>query len=248
MAGPYPILQNGMGSVQAIWDSGATQNHQVGTRAHLPDGRVYYYSRNSGSAALVAGNLMSSETISGDMNDLAVNTALAGATSLDVTPDGTATFGANDLAEGYVVVNSGTGLGYLYKIESHLASAAATEFTINLYDAINVAFVAATTVTLMKNPWMDTVVCPAAQTQLCVGVSLTAVGAGDTTAQFHWVQTWGVACVASGDATTTGEVVMPDSTTAGETLVATAAFQKVGVNLFTATNADTDPLFLMIAP
>ena len=118
MSSPYPIIHGGMGSPQGIWDTGATAHHPVGARGYLPDGRVYYYARNSGAAALAAGKPVMSELALANNDNLAVNTALAGDTSVTIT-SGTPTASANDFAEGYLCVVDGTSEGRSYKISTH---------------------------------------------------------------------------------------------------------------------------------
>ncbi len=249
MGAPYPILPNGLGADQGIWDLATSDGWAVGTRAWLPDGRVYYYARSSQSSIIVAGHMTQSELVSVDWDDLAVNTAVVGDTSLDITPVGSATFSANDLAEGYVTVNSGTtGAGIAYKIKSHPATTGATEVAIELYDGIAVAFNADTTVTVQKNPWMDTIVSASGAAYFSTGVPNIAVPAGNTTAQYYWCQTWGFAAVAHDDTSAAGDCLMSGSTTAGEVQVATAQFQKLGVNFFLAVAGDFNPTFLTIAP
>ena len=249
MGAPYPILQNGLATTQGIWDIVTTPVVDVGTRAHLNDGRVYYYARNSGSAIIIAGHLTQSELVSADMDDLATNTAAVGDSTVAVTPVGTATFAANDLAGGYLTTNSGTtGAGISYKILSHPVTVQTTAFTVTLVDQIAVVFNADMTATVQKNPWMDTVIAATGAAYFATGVPNFAVPAGNTTAQYYWCQTWGFCAVAHDDTSAAGDCLMSGSTTAGEVQVATAQFQKVGVNFFLAVAGDFNPTFLTIAP
>lgn len=249
MAGPYPVLPNGLGSPQGIWDVSTNQIHKIGTRGFMPDGRVYYYARQSSSNAIVAGNVLSAEAISADWDDEATDTHVVGDTYINVTPSGTKTYAENELAEGYIFVNSGTtGAGLTYRIKSNAATSAATEVSLYIYDPVAVAFNADTTATVGKNPWMDPIIMPTTGGGLAVGVSNIAVPAGNTTKQYFWCQTWGPAAVTAGAANAIGDALMPDTTTAGETLIATAGNQIVGIALFTGENAHHGPTFLMIAP
>lgn len=246
MAGPVPVLLNGMGARSGIWDMGPTQHHEIGTRATLPDGRVFYYARNSG-AAIVAGNLLTQEVMSAQFEGLAVNTAAAGDTTLSITL-GTIAVTAQEYIDGYVVVHENTGEGITYKIRSHPAVAASAEGVFTLIDPIHVGFAAATEVCLVKNPWADVVIAPAGQAHVPAGVSNVAVDAGTTDQQYFWCQTWGVASVWQDEATAIGSIVT-SGTTAGQVeaqdLVAECI---VGHQIFTGTATENQPVFLSIAP
>jgi len=250
MSSPYPVLYNGLGVSQGIYDVVTSPIVSVGTRASLPDGRVFYYARHSGAGALAAGYLMSAELASVDMDDMVCGTSVVGDTAILMTPVGTKTYEANELAEGYFCYATGTtGDGVGYKIKSHAATVATTEFTINLYDGLAIAGSADAKATVAKNPWMDPVIGPTSAEGMLTGVPQITVPIGDTTAQYYWSQTWGMAGVVAGDATTIGEAVMLDTTDAGETLViATAAGPQAGVQHTLGVNASTTLTFLTIAP
>ena len=249
MAGPRPMLTNGVGQSQGIWDVRTSPEVAVGTRGSLPDGRVFYYARNSG-VALVAGNLVQSEAPATQMDDLVTDTHAAGSTSVNVTPITGVTYDANDFAEGYLHEQSATaaGAGPLYKIKSHAAVSDATEFTVNLYDPLLVAFSAAAKSTLSKNPWQDTVIMGANGTDLCVGVVNNVVPAGSTTKQYYWAQTWGVTCVAADSASAVGDALMRATGTAGQTLIAVAGDQVIGVAYTLGVDGAWCQAFLQIAP
>lgn len=250
MAGPKPVLYNGHSQEQSIWETRTSPVVDVGTRGSLEDGRVFYYARNSG-AAIVAGQLLMSEIVSGDMDNLAVTATAVGSKTVNVTPDGTATFGLNDLQGGYMVVNDVDGEGITYKIAGNPATTAATAFDLTLKDGINVALTANSQVTLMKNPWMDTVIAAAAKAHMAAGVSQVAVGAGTTDPQYFWCQTWGVSAGWDDAATAIGSPLQ-SGTTAGQfellTEGAGAAGHSIGVQLFTGVATEYYPKFLQIAP
>ena len=248
-----PIITGGGPSNQSIYDVVTDARHPVGTRAQLPDGRVFYYSANRG-AALGAGLLTKANEISGDFDDLATNTASVGDTSVNVTPVGTATYDANELAGGYLSINSGTtGLGMQYRIRSHAATTAATAFDIEIDGQIEVAFNANTTATVVPNPWSDCLAADANETHLVNGATPVAVGAGTTDVQYFWAQTWGVATVLADAASIAiGQSIQTGTGVAGAFEAAAEGAgtlpQVVGVNLFTTIDADYMPVFLQIAP
>ncbi len=249
MTGPVPILVGGIGQDQGIWETRTTAAVKVGTRGYLPDGRVFYYSRQSSSNAIVAGNLLSSESASVDYDDMVTSTAALGATSITCTNVGTATAAANDFAEGYACVNSATtGAGTLYKVRSHLIWAATSAVVVNLYDPLPVALTGTVRTHIHKNPWQDVLIMPTSGAGQPAGVSQIAVVAGNTDARYFWAQTWGVACVTAGSASAIGDALMADTGTAGETLIATAGTPVIGNAYTLGVNGDFVQCFLTIAP
>lgn len=249
MGAPYPRLYGGLGTTQGIWDTTTTAVVPVGTRGSLEDGRVFYYARSSG-AAITAGQLLESERVSVDMDDLATNTAALGDTSVAVTPVGTAVFTANALQGGYLVTNSGTtGAGKTYRIASNPETTAATAFTVQLTDPIAEAFHADTTVTVVKNPWMDTVISATTQTKMVAGISNVDVALGSTDPQYFWCQTWGMCSGWMDEAVAAGAAIVSGTGVAGQIEAGDLVGEQViGVNIFTGVIADYGPVFLQIAP
>jgi hypothetical protein len=248
MGAPYPVLYNGMGSSQGIWDVVTDPVHLIGTRGALQDGRVFYYARNSG-AALVAGNLLQSEGASVDLDDQVTGTHAVGEKTINLTSVGTKTMDANDLAEGYFHDQQSTasGSGPLYKISTSSAITAAAAYTITLYDGLVVALAAAAKGTVAKNPWMDTVILAANRAFFCCGAVQVAVGSGATTKQYFWCQTWGMACVTADSASALGDALMGGAT-AGQTVIATAGDQVVGTAYTLGVDGAWVQCFLQIAP
>ncbi len=248
MSGPIPRVAGGHGLTQGIWDVTTDAQLAVGAKGTLDDGRVFYYARNSG-IALVAGNLVQSEAADTNMDDLVTGTHAAGSTSVDVTPITFSTFDANDFADGYLSEQSAVaaGAGPLYKIKKHAAVSDATEFTVHLYDPLHVAFSSAAKSTLSKNPWMDTVIMGANGTDMCVGVVNNVVPSGASTKQFYWAQTWGMASCAADSASNVGDALMR-AATAGQTLIAVAGDQVIGVAYTLGIDGAWCQCFLQIAP
>lgn len=247
MTAPYPVLTNGMATDQGIWDIATTPRLPVGTRGALGDGRVYYYACNS-STALTAGVMLSAEVASVDMDDMATGTYAIGTKTLAVTPVGTKTYAADELAEGWLTSNSGsTGQGPTYKIRSNDANTAATAFNVEIYDGLVTALDATATIHVVKNIWRDPVIAPTSAQGVPAGVANIGVPLGSTTKQYFWCQTWGPCAVTAGSASAVGDALMNDSTTAGETLIATAGNPVVGVAYTLGVNADWVMAFLTIA-
>ena len=245
----HPILYNGLGSPQDVWTSRTDAQHPVGTRGFLNDGRVYYYARQSASGAIVASNLLSAEVASVDFDLMVTGTHAAGSKTINITPVGTKTYAKDELAGGFVCIQTATtGEGIAYKIRNHIAIAATTATDIYLVDEVNVLIDSGATSTVVKNVWMDPVVAPTSSQGVPAGVSNVAVAAGDTTARFFWCQTWGPACVTAGSASAVGDALMNDSSTAGETLIATAGNPVVATAYSLGANGEFVMAYLTIAP
>ena len=254
MAGELnPFLTNGRQSDQSVFEvaqsgTGVVSGgaHRVGTRASLPDGRVFYYARSSG-AAIAAGKLLQMPDVPTTFTDLAVGTELAGQNTLAVTP-GAVTALENAFAGGYCIVQDDTGEGQTFTVVSHLPVASATEFTVNIEGRIPVSLGANATVSMILNPWADVIISGAAQDHMAAGVSNVEVPAGTTNPQHFWCQTWGTAGVWQDAATANGSK-LASGTTAGQVEISGAdGDQDVGQLLEVAVDNEYTPTFLTIAP
>ena len=251
----HPYLTNGRQSDQSIYQVGSAALlavgpglHRVGTRGVLDDGRVFRYSRNTAAAAIVAGNLL--QMLDQDANniDLATDVAGVGDTTLVVTALGGTAITVNEFAGGYGITSSGTtGAGLTLSIASHAAAGTTAAATFVLDDPVPVLFNADTTVTLSKNPWADLVISGGNQDHFAVGVSPTAVPAGNAVAQYFWCQTWGTCGVWQDDSTANGSA-MASGTTAGQIEINGGTDQTIGVNLEVGVAEQFTPVFLQIAP
>jgi hypothetical protein len=250
MGSPYPVLYNGLGVSQGIYDIVTSPVVAIGTRAALADGRVFYYARSTSATALGAGLLCMAEIADADMDDMVTGTTVVGDTVILMTSAGSKTYAANELAEGYFCYAAGTtGGGIAYKIKSHNATGATAEYTINLYDGLAIAGSSDAKATVGKNPWMDPVIATqASQPGIPTGVPQMTVPAGDSTTQYYWSQTWGAAGVVAGSATVCGTELMNDTGTDGETLVLTEAMPKIGIAHSLGVQHSTAIAFLTIAP
>jgi hypothetical protein len=211
---------------------------------------VFYYARN-GAAALARGKLVQSVVTHADLLNEQVGTAsTVGAYVVPFTPAGSTTYVANELAEGYYIVNDGTGEGQCYKIRSHPATAAGTAFNLELYDPIVVATVAGATSehSILKNPWADVVISAGAVTQFGVGVPATSITASTTGTKYHfWCQTWGV-CAGWDVGTAPIGAAVGASTTGGAFDEEAAGDAALAINLFLGIAGDYGAKWLTIAP
>lgn len=248
--GPKPVLSNGLGSPQSVWEYSTTAQHTIGTRGSLDDGRVFYYGRYSASSAIAAGSVVGAELEDAQMVGMAVNTAAIGDKTITITTGSTAVT-ANEYAGGYIVVDdAGLGEGITYKIDSHPAASGTTSCVVTLVDPIYVAFAAATTVSLVKSPWADFIEEQAfgSGAQLAVGVPQVALVDSSSTTTYTWLQTWGVSAGERDDTTGMG-IALGQGTTAGQ-LEAVAGDTEVcyAVGMSTGVVNGHQSVFLRICP
>ena len=224
------------------WEKQTTssQRQVLGAEMAFPDGRKFRYVENGGTA-LQEGNVVASEApVAHHDEDLGVTTVAAGASSVTVTLEGTEVT-KNLYAEGYLFFNlptmSTAGSRVFYKIKSHpQADASATvAITLDEPDGTVIAVTNGTeTAGLIKSPYKDIVVAPAAIVGRYVGVTVSQIAAS----YFGWVQVAGMTVATLDGNVALGTVVGSSGTHAGS-LVAVGAdvtaalgrvHGKVGVN------------------
>ena len=176
------------------------QKQKLGTRAVLPDGRVFYYAENSGAAITTAGQLVDGiAAVGAHDGDLA--TAALAAGSLTVTTTTSLTVTKDQYKDGYLFINDNAAQGEVYRVKSNtaVASAAGCEITIDESDGIRTAFTAATQFGLMYPPYKDIKLMDNDGTMTTGPLGVTTIAV--TADYFCWIQTAGPAAVLSGAAT-----------------------------------------------
>ena len=205
------------------------QRHKLGTEMSFVDGRKFRYVEVGGSA-ITEGLLVASEAPAGNHDeDLAVATTAAGSTTVAVTLGGTAA-AKNLYAEGYLFINipilaTSANPHEMYKIKEHAAvsSGGVLTATLDEPDGLVTAVTNGTeTVGLIKSPYKDIVVAPAAVAGRFAGVTTMSM----TADYFGWVQVAGIATVAMDGTPAFGTLVGASSNHAGQ---------------FLAVGADTTP-------
>lgn len=241
-----------------------------GVRFNTNDGRQVIMVRNGGTeisvAAIGSGLLVQAPAEVTAFNHLAMTVptatpATAGTYQILVT-NGATVLNVNEFANGYLITDTGTGIGQTLQIASHQSAANAGTFIVTLQDPIQVTLDATTFVTLVRNPYIGVVVSATGLTGTAVGASFYAISAGTAstyngttgaiTAQGQPVYAfvgchgvWGIRA----DGTATPAVGLPASastTTAGDVTVFTAAKQYIGNMAGTATSARTAPVDLKL--
>ena len=175
----------------------SSQKQKLGTRATTPDGRVFYYAENSGSAITTAGQIVDGiAAVGAHDGDLA--TAALAAGSLTVTTTTSLTVTKDQYKDGYLFINDVAGQGEVYRVKSNtaVASAASCEITIDEPDGIRTAFTTGTQFGLMYNPYKDIKVIDGDGTQTTGPLGVTTIPV--TADYFCWVQSSGPAAVLSG--------------------------------------------------
>ena len=185
-------LKPGMEKVET-----ASQKHKLGTKGVTPDGRVFYYVENSGTAIDHGGYLVDGvgATAAHDM-DLAATATTAG--SATFTSGTSLTVTKNQYKDGYVYFNDGPGQGETYQVKSNTAVSSATglSITIDDEDGVKTALTTSSLFGLMNNPYKDVKIIDGDGT-MTTGV-LGVTTAPLTADYFGWIQTAGPASVRLG--------------------------------------------------
>lgn len=242
-----PILDNGQGANQSIYEISTIERHTFGQRARFEDGRVFYYTRNMGSAALAIGELHVAPQIVNNHQNMATATNALAVSDVNV---GNITLGAtlateNQYRFGYLVATDGGGQGQYFRIRSHSAVASAGVMSdLVLFDGPHTASDAGTTVSLHTSLYDTPQQSNTDQQDVLIGVPIITFPAGDTTAQFGWMQTWGPCPVLFDEAVATvGQCLVPGTGTAGsveEDDTATTVSQEPIVGYNIAIGVDTE--------
>jgi hypothetical protein len=220
------------------------QMHPLGALAVTDDGRKFRYVK--AVAATVAGKCYGSAGQDSQFQSMTPTAPAAiGATSVSVT-NGTTTVAANDFNEGYLVTSYSTGYGQTAKILSHSTGASGATITYNLDRPLETALtVAASKVTVIKNPFDDVIVQATTPVAPAVGIAPCVIATG----YYGWIQTGGPigalwdASVAAVD--TLG--VSPSTTTAGCVTVSSTGYMVMGYSMqVVPVSAYMGPVFLTL--
>jgi hypothetical protein len=231
-------------SGQDLFSSSSIQNMPFGAYAESTDGRGFRYC-GVGAVSTVAGKVYQGIALDATnlqpSGGLAVAAAAIGATQVTLT--GSLTIAANLVAGGYLSVDVTPGQGYLYKIASNTAVAAATGCVITLEDPLIVALTTSSKVILIAHPYSAVVVAPATATSVIVGVAPSMI----TNAQFGWMQTFGPASVLfTGTGVAGGAVGTLVGGTIGSAAPSIAGTNILGTHMATGITAEYAFIFLNI--
>ena len=213
-----------------------SQGRVLGTRAILPDGRVFRWALNA-AVAIEAGKLVQTAAEVGGsihVNGLAVvNATVTGVTTITVTMATTPTV-ANQYADGDMVVDTSPGQA-MYRIKSHQAadSGADAQFVLYESDEIKNALTSGTsTVGFRRNPYTSVIIAPTTITGAPIGVTPINVPASTAAIlQYFWLQTWGLCMVNMDQAPVAGKRVITGILSAGHLdISSTSSADTTGAN------------------
>jgi len=232
-------------STTDLYDSNTVKDHTLGQLVQTVDGRKFRYAK-CGATATVTGDCYSSAAQDAQFQTMATAAATAIGDNIVYTTNGTTTVAANDFDEGYLMISSSTGIGQSSFITSHTTGGSGAAVNYTIADPVKVALVAAaSTVTVIKNPFDDIVIQATTPVASTAGISQFAIVA----AEFGWIQTGGPAA-ALWDATVAAVDnlgVAPSTSTAGCVTVAYAASEVIGMSMqVVPVSARVCPVFLTI--
>lgn len=213
MAFPSNVIRGDPGDQ---FDQTTTRNAGIalGTMMIFPDGRKFRYAQ--AGELLVVGETLQSPALLGNQ-DMVTATGTSGDTFISVTTDGTEA--ANFYQDGYIWINSGTNLGRIYQISSHLLLTAGAGDIINIRDENITTTAADDTASLVVNQHKNVITMPATtETGMCVGVACEDIASGS----YGWVQTGGMCGVTVDSAIIEGGNIVGTSASAGRADIAGA--------------------------
>ena len=175
----------------------SSQKQKLGTRAVTPDGRVFYYAENSGSAITTSGQIVDGIAAVG-AHDMDLAAAATSASELSFTSGTSLTVTKNQYKDGYVYFNDGPGQGEVYRVKENTAVSSATglKITVDEPDGIRTALTTSSLFGLMYSPYKDVKILDGDGTMTTGPLGVTTIPV--TADYFCWIQTAGPAAVLSG--------------------------------------------------
>ena len=199
MAFPTTVyLSYGMEKVES-----SEQKQKLGTRAELPDGRVYYYAKNSSAAITPGGKIVDgiAAVAAHDMDVAATEAHSVGDTTISLEVP-TTDLTKNQYADGYLLINDGPGQGEVYRIKSHPKHDASEDntviFPIDEPDGIRTALTTSSLFGISYNPYKDVKIIDGDGTMTTGPLGVNPIPV--TASYYFWLQTAGIASVLSGAA------------------------------------------------
>lgn len=255
-----------------IFSQTSDKRHPLGTRGYTRDGRVFRYTKN-GAVALTVGKLVQAGV--GNTNwqkNLHPSTNFGSSVTTDSTyiyvtlravSSAAISSYANELADGYLIVNDGTGQGQMVQIQSNTTANSTALGTAKIKVVFRegekltqrlVATTAAATdsqVGLIENLYNDVVV--SAKHATGTGVALGVTPRAITANYYFWLQTWGPAVCLCDTAGAIGYAAIRSATDAGgvrQNTTADVGITQPKVGDFINTGADTEysAINIMLAP
>lgn len=252
--GPLALVANGLFQQQAqsitLYGGSATDtslNTLLGSRWDLQDGREVRLVL-AGASNLAAGKVMTAPAAISAHLECAITAYTAYSNNGNQPAQVTVTLGAtavtaNQYAGGYMMVNSGTGLGQIAQIQSHPAAALSTDVVITLAEGFNTALVAASsTVSLYSNPCQNVILSDHTALQQPVGVTLYPV----TAANYGFIVSRGLTVCLNDGGWTTGSALSVSNGTDGAVENGVIAQGFVGYAIEAGTTAHYNAMVVLL--
>ncbi len=215
---------------------GTVQQYPLGTELWYGS-RKFKYAK-AGSVALATAKLMQSVVPLAGHIDEVCGGGSAGATTINFTPNTVTTddVTANELADGYIHINSGVGLGYAYRIKSHPAILGAASGILTLYDPLVITTATTAKATVFHNPFRNVILHPSPPTAPVVGVTCCVV----TASEYCWLQFQGPAPVLIDGTVVIKNAVVPSGTADGAVMARIDFQLEPDMGVCMAVNATTE--------
>lgn len=175
--------------VEGLFTPTADQRHRLGARFRDGHGRAWRYIKN-GSTALAVALMSAAEATNGDVKDITQTGYTTAIGDKRIRALFTTTNGILDdeLVDGFLTVNSSTGLGHAYAIAGNKYITGDTVVDIQLYEPIRLATSVTSVFTFTKNKHRDVEVATVSTADSPVVGVPNAIVAVD---YYGWVQTRG---------------------------------------------------------
>jgi hypothetical protein len=179
---------------QALKDESSSQKAPLGEKIELGDGRCFRYAKSA--AAIEIAHVVAGDVSAGQLIELDATTTVsctAGDKEFSITGSGSQLSStAGFYNDAYLIISDGTAAGEYHHIKSH-TTAASDKITFTLYDPVTTAFVAASGVSIVGNPYGAAITADGTSRSItsdsfAIGATLRAVQSG----YYFWMQTRGV--------------------------------------------------------
>lgn len=238
------ILQGPNASGQPVFSSQATPSHKIGTlrHSHITGQRFRYVL--AGAVDLVVGNVLQSEIIVENHDQLTPSAAAIGDRKITLTLGATLS-AANQYAGGLAIIDTTPGEGYSYVIEDHLAIGSGAAGVMNLHPQtrIQVALTSSSRVTLQPNPYSKVIQAPVSTgTGQTVGVAVFIIAA----TEYGWICSGGVVGALCQGTPAINAAVTGQASAAGAFAIHSAALPVIGYSARTGVDGKILPVRLTI--
>ncbi len=229
----FPTVIYGEFGDQFVAQSTRIGDLPLGQAMDLPDGRRFRHVKMSATAGVV-GLMYTAPAGTPDHGSVAgsalviTNAVSVGDKTIVLTTGGTSVVAKNEYQDGYLTVETGTGAGHTYRVESNVAASLAVTCTFTLADPIAATVNAGTAVaSLINSPYKNILLTATGSARVGTYAGILPIAAS---ANFYtWAQTKGPAAWLV--SATVGVI--------GEPLIASTGEAGMATNAIAATSAVT---------